>query len=102
MACSFLFHPDEMTMMTKPACVIRLTPQTFGTSLQRQDWAVYERVQQAVSSRVHEFGYAPGGPEFGHSALRHERARDNSVLKTASTPLVYISLMETCLLRLPK
>ena len=51
--CSFLFHPDEIS---KPA----FDPSDaveFWDLVNRQDWAICERVQKGVSSRVHKFGY---------------------------------------------
>ena len=51
--CSFLFHPDEIA---KPA----FSPADavdFWDLVNRQDWAICERVQGGVSSRVHKFGY---------------------------------------------
>ena len=53
---SFLFHPDEITRPTfDPADAV-----DFWDLVNRQDWAICERVQGGVSSRVHKFGfYAP-------------------------------------------
>jgi len=51
--CNFLFHPDEIA---KP----RFDPMDaveFWDLVNRQDWAICERVQQGISSRVHQFGY---------------------------------------------
>jgi Rieske 2Fe-2S family protein len=51
--CSFLFHPDEIAKATfDPADAVG-----FWDLVNRQDWAICERVQGGVSSRVHKFGY---------------------------------------------
>jgi Rieske 2Fe-2S family protein len=51
--CSFLFHPDEIAKPTfDPSDVV-----DFWDLVNRQDWAICERVQGGVSSRVHKFGY---------------------------------------------
>ena len=52
-ACNFLFHPDEMA---KPD-FDPMDAVEFWHLVNRQDWAICERVQQGVSSRVHKFGY---------------------------------------------
>jgi Rieske 2Fe-2S family protein len=51
--CSFLFHPDEIS---KPA-FSPMDAAEFWDLVNRQDWAICERVQKGVSSRVHKFGY---------------------------------------------
>jgi Rieske 2Fe-2S family protein len=51
--CSFLFHPDEIAKPSfDPADAV-----DFWDLVNRQDWAICERVQGGVSSRVHKFGY---------------------------------------------
>lgn len=51
--CSFLFHPDEIAKSTfDPADAV-----DFWDLVNRQDWAICERVQGGVSSHVHKFGY---------------------------------------------
>ena len=54
--CSFLFHPDEIAKEGfNPLDAVE-----FWDLVNRQDWAICERVQGGVSSRVHKFGfYAP-------------------------------------------
>ncbi len=54
--CHFLFEPEEMEMMDfDPSDVV-----DFWHIVNRQDWAICERVQQGMSARVHERGvYAP-------------------------------------------
>jgi len=51
--CSFLFHPQEIA---KPA-FNPMDAVEFWDLVNRQDWAICERVQKGVSSRVHKFGY---------------------------------------------
>lgn len=51
--CLFLFHPKEMA---KPAFSPR-DAVDFWDLVNRQDWAICERVQKGISSRVHKFGY---------------------------------------------
>ena len=51
--CNFLFHPEEIA---KPAFDPADAVQ-FWDLVNRQDWAICERVQSGVSSRVHKFGY---------------------------------------------
>ena len=51
--CHFLFHPQEMTKSTfDPKDAVE-----FWDLVNRQDWAICERVQKGISSRVHKFGY---------------------------------------------
>ena len=51
--CRFLFHPDEMARADfDPADAVE-----FWDLVNRQDWAVCERVQSGISSRVHSHGY---------------------------------------------
>ena len=54
--CSFLFHPEEIAKSSfEPSDAVE-----FWDLVNRQDWAICERVQQGVSSQVHHFGfYAP-------------------------------------------
>ncbi len=51
--CNFLFHPEEIA---KPTFDTADAVQ-FWDLVNRQDWAICERVQRGVSSRVHKFGY---------------------------------------------
>jgi Rieske 2Fe-2S family protein len=51
--CDFLFHPTEMA---KPAFDPR-DSVGFWDLVNRQDWAICQRVQQGMNSRVHHFGY---------------------------------------------
>jgi Rieske 2Fe-2S family protein len=51
--CRFLFHPEQMAKPTfDPMDAVK-----FWDLVNRQDWAICERVQQGISSRVHKFGY---------------------------------------------
>jgi len=52
-ACSFLFHPDQIA----GAGFNPMDAVEFWDLVNRQDWAICERVQKGVSSRVHKFGY---------------------------------------------
>lgn len=51
--CSFLFHPSEIAK----AGFNPMDAVEFWDLVNRQDWAICERVQKGVSSRVHTFGY---------------------------------------------
>jgi Rieske 2Fe-2S family protein len=51
--CSFLFHPDEISK----SAFNPMDAAEFWDLVNRQDWAICERVQKGVSSRVHKFGY---------------------------------------------
>ncbi len=51
--CSFLFHPREIAK----AGFNSMDAVEFWDLVNRQDWAICERVQKGVSSRVHKFGY---------------------------------------------
>jgi len=51
--CLFLFHPDEMARANfDPADAV-----DFWDLVNRQDWAVCERVQSGIAARVHTHGY---------------------------------------------
>jgi len=51
--CRFLFHPDEIRNPAfDPSDAVE-----FWDVTNRQDWAVCERVQLGLRTRVHEFGY---------------------------------------------
>lgn len=51
--CRFLFHKDEMAKPDfDPSDAV-----DFWDLVNRQDWAVCERVQRGMSARVHEHGY---------------------------------------------
>ena len=51
--CRFLFHPDEIARPGfDPSDAVE-----FWDLVNRQDWAICERVQLGVQTRVHEFGY---------------------------------------------
>lgn len=51
--CSFLFHPDEMAKPSfDPSDAVE-----FWDLINRQDWAICERVQLGMQCRMHKFGY---------------------------------------------
>ena len=51
--CRFLFHPDEMARADfDPSDAV-----DFWDLVNRQDWAVCERVQRGMAARVHDHGY---------------------------------------------
>lgn len=51
--CRFLFHPDEMARADfDPSDAV-----DFWDLVNRQDWAVCERVQRGMGARVHDHGY---------------------------------------------
>jgi glycine betaine catabolism A len=54
--CRFLFHPSEMAK----ADFDLSDAVEFWDLVNRQDWAICERVQLGVQTRIHKFGY------FGH------------------------------------
>jgi Rieske 2Fe-2S family protein len=51
--CQFLFHPDELAKPEFDAA----DAVDFWDLVNRQDWNICKRVQQGMSSRVHQFGY---------------------------------------------
>ncbi|MBB5686004.1 aromatic ring-hydroxylating oxygenase subunit alpha [Sphingobium boeckii] len=51
--CRFLFHKDEMA---KPG-FDHADAVDFWDLVNRQDWAVCERVQRGMAARVHDYGY---------------------------------------------
>jgi len=51
--CSFLFHPGEMA---KPGFSASDAVE-FWDLINRQDWAICERVQLGMQCRMHKFGY---------------------------------------------
>jgi Rieske 2Fe-2S family protein len=69
--CDFLFHPDEMR---KPD----FDPHDavdFWDVINRQDWAICERVQLGMKSRVHEFGYYAPMEDMSLDIRRYVRER---------------------------
>jgi len=51
--CRFLFYPDEIARADfDPADAV-----DFWDLINRQDWAICERVQAGLKTRVHKFGY---------------------------------------------
>lgn len=51
--CRFLFHPDEIAKPDFDSS----DATTFWDMVNRQDWAVCERVQSGMQARVHDHGY---------------------------------------------
>ncbi|WP_353228771.1 aromatic ring-hydroxylating dioxygenase subunit alpha [Novosphingobium sp.] len=51
--CRFLFHPDEMALATFD----QSDAVDFWDLVNRQDWAVCERVQSGIAASVHTHGY---------------------------------------------
>ena len=51
--CRFLFHPDEMALATFDPS----DATDFWDLVNRQDWAVCERVQSGIAASVHTHGY---------------------------------------------
>jgi glycine betaine catabolism A len=69
--CRFLFHKDEMVRGDfDPADVTE-----FWDLVSRQDWAVCERVQRGISSRVHEHGWYLGIEDYSLDIRRYIAAR---------------------------
>jgi len=51
--CPFLFSPAEIVRATSD----HTDEPSFWDTVNQQGWAICERVQQGISSRVHEHGY---------------------------------------------
>ena len=67
MECRFLFHKDEMARANfDPADAV-----DFWDLVNRQDWAVCERVQRGISSRVHEHGWYLGIEDYSLDIRRY-------------------------------
>ena len=72
--CRFLFHPDEMRNPTfDPADAV-----DFWDLTNRQDWAVCERVQLGLRTRVHDFGYYAPMEDLAMDIRRYSRERMGS------------------------
>lgn len=69
--CRFLFHKDEMARDDfDPADAV-----DFWDLVNRQDWAVCERVQRGISSRVHDHGWYLGIEDYSLDIRRYIAAR---------------------------
>jgi glycine betaine catabolism A len=69
--CRFLFHKDEMDKADfDPADAV-----DFWDLVNRQDWAVCERVQRGISSRIHEHGWYLGIEDYSLDIRRYIAAR---------------------------
>jgi Rieske 2Fe-2S family protein len=65
--CRFLFHKDEMARDDfDPADAV-----DFWDLVNRQDWAVCERVQRGISARVHEHGWYLGIEDYSIDIRRY-------------------------------
>ena len=69
--CDFLFHPQEIA---KPGFDANDAVE-FWDLVNRQDWAICERVQRGMRSRVHKFGYYAPMEDFSLDIRRYIRAR---------------------------
>jgi len=65
--CRFLFHPDEIR---KPSFDPSDSVE-FWDLVNRQDWAVCERVQAGLRARVHQFGYYAPMEDFNLDIRRY-------------------------------
>jgi glycine betaine catabolism A len=72
--CRFLFHKDEMIRPDfDPA-----DAAGFWDLVSRQDWAVCERVQRGISSRIHEHGWYLPIEDYSLDIRRYIAARIGS------------------------
>ncbi len=72
--CEFLFHPDEIAKADFDSS----DAVEFWDLINRQDWAICERVQLGMQCRVHEFGYYAPMEDLSLDIRRylHERLGD--------------------------
>jgi len=69
--CDFLFHPETMARADfDPADAVE-----FWDLINRQDWAICERVQAGTRSRVHRFGYYAPMEDLSLDIRRYITAR---------------------------
>jgi len=69
--CRFLFHKDEMAREDfDPADAV-----DFWDLVNRQDWAVCERVQRGISARVHDHGWYLGIEDYSLDIRRYIAAK---------------------------
>lgn len=69
--CRFLFHPDEIRKPEfDPADAVE-----FWDLVNRQDWAICERVQLGLRTKVHEFGYYAPMEDVSADIRRYVNAR---------------------------
>lgn len=69
--CRFLFHKDEMARPGFDAS----DAVEFWDLVNRQDWAVCERVQRGIAARVHEHGWYLGIEDYSLDIRRYIAAR---------------------------
>jgi Rieske 2Fe-2S family protein len=73
--CRFLFHKDEIAKPGfDPADAV-----DFWDLVNRQDWAVCERVQRGMSARVHTSGYYSPMEDYSLDIRRYVADRQNRV-----------------------
>ncbi len=73
--CRFLFHPDEIAQPGfDPSDAV-----DFWDLVDRQDWAVCERVQSGIASRVHDHGYYSPLEDMSLDVRRYVAARHASL-----------------------
>ena len=73
--CRFLFHPDEIAKPDfDPADAV-----DFWDLVNRQDWAVCERVQSGIGARVHEHGYYSPLEDYSLDIRRYVSDRHDRV-----------------------
>lgn len=72
--CRFLFHRDEIALPGfDPSDAV-----DFWDLVNRQDWAVCERVQRGMAARVHEHGYYSPMEDYSLDIRRYVAARHRS------------------------
>jgi len=77
--CDFLFHPDEIGKADfDPSDAVE-----FWDLINRQDWAICERVQLGMQCRVHEFGYYAPMEDLSLDIRRYLRERLGEVEPSA-------------------
>jgi glycine betaine catabolism A len=78
--CDFLFHPDEIERAEfAPSDAVE-----FWDLINRQDWAICERVQLGMRCRVHEFGYYAPMEDLSLDIRRYLRERLGEVEPSSS------------------
>ena len=69
--CDFLFHPDEISKPDfDPSDAV-----DFWDLINRQDWAICERVQLGMQCRMHKFGYYAPMEDLSLDIRRYVRSR---------------------------
>jgi glycine betaine catabolism A len=78
--CHFLFEPSELA---KPDFDPSDTVE-FWDVINRQDWIICERVQEGISSRVHERGYYAPMEDFNLDIRRYVLERIGDAADSSS------------------